>query len=219
MLIVRAILKIEADRHGHGGREGTETLRDESYVYDSRGRLVDYRCTGSARPVDPYGKIIKSQIFNFDALDNLAFVVTTFEGGTHSIFFEYKNAKDPCQLTGLTNKLDPELPDDPLYPTRIDFSYDADGNLLRDEVGRILAYDSLGRLISVSALPGESGNDYHYDPLDTLDGSSSGGSSEKRYYQNGELKNRLQGDDDLLTVVRAQGVVLAERQEGARPKF
>lgn len=197
--------------------QGAETLRKESYVYDSRGRLVDYGCTGSARPVDPYGKIIERQEFTFDAQDNMAFVVTTFEGGKHSIFFEYKNTEDPCQLTGLTNKLDPELPDDPLYPPRIDFCYDPDGNLLRDEVGRILAYDSLGRLISVSALSGESGNDYHYDSLDTLDGSSSDAGREQRFYQNGDLVNQLQGDD-RRTVVRAQGVVLAERQEGAGPK-
>ena len=132
------------------------------------------------------------------------------------ITFEYTNELDPCQLTGLTNELTPPLPGDPLYPPRIDFTYDADGNLLRDEVGRILAYDSLGRLISVSA-PGESGNDYHYDSLDTLDGSSSDAGREQRFYQNGDLVNQLQGDD-RRTVVRAQGVVLAERQEGAGPK-
>ena len=196
--------------------QGSEKLREEGYGYDERGRLVDYSCTGSQRPEDPYGKIIKGQLFGFDAQDNLSLVETSFDGGSHLITFEYTNELDPCQLTGLTNELTPPLPGDPLYPPRIDFTYDADGNLLRDEVGRILAYDSLGRLISVSA-PGESGNDYHYDSLDTLDGSSSGAGREQRFYQNGDLVNQLQGDD-RRTVVRAQGVVLAERQEGAGPK-
>uniref|UniRef100_UPI0010327C63 RHS repeat domain-containing protein n=1 Tax=Pseudomonas sp. Sample_22 TaxID=2448266 RepID=UPI0010327C63 len=197
--------------------QGTETLRDELYEYDPRGRLVNYICTGSQCPEDPYGKIIKGQIFGFDAQDNLDFVETTFEGGVHAITFEYANENDPCQLTGLTNDLDPARPDDPLYPPRIDFTYDADGNLLRDEVGRILAYDSLGRLISVSALSGETANDYHYDSLDTLNGRSSAGGNEQRFYKSGELVNQIQ-DSGSSTFMRGDGVVLAEHQEGAGPK-
>ncbi|MFW0757813.1 RHS repeat-associated core domain-containing protein, partial [Pseudomonas sp. H11T01] len=197
--------------------QGTESLRDETYVYDPRGRLVEYSCTGSQRPEDPYGKVIKGQLFGFDAQDNLDFVETTFEGGRHSIYYEYTNQNDPCQLMGLTNELSPARPGDPLYPPRIDFTYDADGNLLQDEVGRILAYDSLGRLISVSALSGETANDYHYDSLDTLNGRSTSGGNEQRFYQNGELANQIQGSNSS-TFVRADGVVLAEHQAGAGPK-
>jgi RHS repeat-associated protein len=193
-----------------------ETLRDESYSYDSRGRLVHYSCTGNQCPEDPYGKIIKSQDFGFDALDNLEFVETTFEGGRHTIYFEYTNEKDPCQLTGLTNELTPKdlQPD---YPARIDFTYDPDGNLLQDEAGRLLAYDSLGRLISVSALSGETPSDYHYDSLDTLSGRSTAGGNEQRFYQNGELAN-VTNFPHSTTFVRGDGVVLAEHQAGAGPK-
>ncbi|CAI8897195.1 RHS repeat domain-containing protein [Pseudomonas sp. IT-P218] len=197
--------------------QGSTTLRDETYAYDARGRLVDYSCTGSQRPEDPYGKVIKGQIFSFDAQDNLDFVETTFEGGRHAIYFEYSNPQDPCQLTGLSNVLTPPRPGDPLYPPRIDFNYDAEGNLLQDEVGRILAYDSLGRLISVSALAGGTESDYHYDSLDTLSGSSVGGSHEQRFYQNGELANQIEGANSS-TFVRAEGNVLAEHQAGAGPK-
>lgn len=197
--------------------QGAETLRDETYIYDPRGRLVDYSCTGSQRPEDPYGQVIKSQLFGFDAQDNLDFVETTFEGGRHSIFFEYTNEDDPCQLTGLTNELSPARPGDPLYPPRIDFTYDPDGNLLRDEVGRILSYDSLGRLISVSGLLDETANDYLYNSLDTLTASKSGGSQSQRYYQGDKLANQIQGTSSS-TFMQANEVALAELQAGAVPK-
>lgn len=185
--------------------------------YDERGRLIKYACTGSQRPVDPYGKVIDGQIFSFDAQDNLTFVETTFEGGYHLMFFEYLNEQDPCQLTGLTNEWSPELPEDPLYPPRIDFTYDADGNLLQDEVGRILDYDSLGRLISVSARPGETATDYHYDSLDTLKGLGTSDGNEQRYYKNGQLANQIH-DGNSSTFVHADKLVLAEHQAGAVPK-
>ncbi|MCL6703288.1 RHS repeat-associated core domain-containing protein [Pseudomonas sp. T1.Ur] len=190
--------------------QGTETLRDEGYAYDSRGRLVEYTCNGSQAPEDPYGKTIQGQLFSFDAQDNLDFVETTFEGGRNASYYEYTNAADPCQLTAITNT-------HPDYPQRLDFTYDADGNLLQDEAGRLLGYDSLGRLISVSALSGETANDYHYDSLDTLNGRSTSGGHEQRFYQNGELTNQIQGST-RSTFLRADGIVLAEHQAGAGPK-
>ncbi|WP_148057952.1 RHS repeat-associated core domain-containing protein [Pseudomonas frederiksbergensis] len=197
-------------------KQGSDVLRDETYAYDDRGRLVDYSCEGSQCPVDPYGKTIIGQMFGFDEKDNLTFLETTFDEGHHTIDFEYNN-DDPCQLSALVNTLRPERPDDPSYPPRIDFEYDANGNLLNDEAGRSLDYDSLSRLISVSALSGETANDYHYDSLDTLSGSQSDGSAEQRFYQNGELANSVRGAD-TSTFVRAEGIVLAEHQEGAGPK-
>lgn len=192
-------------------KQGTETLRKEDYKYDERGRLVEYSCTGSQPPEDPYGKTIRAQLFGFDAQDNLDFVETTFEGGRNSSYYEYTNEADPCQLTAITNTFQPD------YPARIEFTYDLDGNLLQDEAGRRLTYDSLDRLISVSALPGETANDYHYDPLDTLSGCSTSGNNEQRFYQNGELTNQIQGDNSS-TFVRADAIVLAEHQAGAIQK-
>ena len=123
-------------------KEGDEQLRDERYYYDVRSRLSEYECSGQS-PVDPYGKSIQRQIFNYDAADNITFVETIFEGGSNKSYYEYKNVSDPCQLTALTNSFHPD------YPARLVFSYDADGNLVRDEAGRTLGYDSLGRLSSV----------------------------------------------------------------------
>jgi YD repeat-containing protein len=41
-------------------REGQTLVRDETYEYDPRGRLILYKCEGSQPPVDPYGKRVKS---------------------------------------------------------------------------------------------------------------------------------------------------------------
>lgn len=124
--------------------DDSEVLRDEYYYYDSRSRLDEYKCSGSQVPVDPYGKLIQRQVFIFDAADNITYLETRFEGGENETFYEYGNVADPCQLTALTNSFQPD------YPARLEFSYDADGNLVRDEAGRTLTYDSLGRLSSVS---------------------------------------------------------------------
>lgn len=191
-----------------------ETLRDETYSYDERGRLVYYECRGSQPPQDPYGKMIKSQIFNFDAQDNLDFVETTFEGGRHSIFLEHLNEDDPCQLTGLRNELSPPQPDDPNYPPRNDFTYDDDGNMLNDLFGHFMQYDSLDRLVSVSA---PAGSDLRYNALDQLTEADNDGTREQRFYRGDELVNRRQGDA-TSTVLLAQGKVLAEHQAGVQPK-
>ena len=46
--------------------------------------------------------------------------------------------------------------------------YDPDGNLVRDEAGRTLGYDPLGRLVSVELPGGGEVGSYGYDPLDRL---------------------------------------------------
>lgn len=149
-------------------QQGAQIIRDETYGYDARGRLEIYDCAGEQPPVDPYGKPVRNQSFGFDEMDNITFVMTTFEEAVHAplrmadlrkavlggayvptedsnvAIYEYDNADDPCQLTGLTNSHAD-------YPSELKFSYDDDGNLLVDEAGRSLAYDSLGRLLSVSA--------------------------------------------------------------------
>nr|GFC49977.1 hypothetical protein [Tanacetum cinerariifolium] len=47
-----------------------QILRDEQYEYDLRARLRHYRCTGTECPLDPYGKTLKEQVFDFDARDH-----------------------------------------------------------------------------------------------------------------------------------------------------
>ncbi|CAI8881550.1 hypothetical protein EMIT0P4_320001 [Pseudomonas sp. IT-P4] len=196
--------------------EGSTPLRDETYEYDPRGRLVLYQCGGSQRPVDPYGKTIISQLFRFDAMDNLTRVTTTYQGpddtsSTNIAVYSYTGV-DPTQLSKVTNTAS-----DDGYPAVIELEYDEMGNLIRDEQGRVLEYDALSRLISVSALPGETSSGYRYDPLDTLSGVDNGNGEQQRFYQGGELTSLKQGGNST-SFMRGDGVVLAEHQAGAGPK-
>ncbi|POA82862.1 sugar-binding protein [Pseudomonas sp. FW305-E2] len=144
--------------------EGTPVLREESYVYDERGRLTDYECQGEDAyvPVDPYGNKIQLQRFDMDALDNITRVRTLFEEGMIDARYHFDNPWDPAQLTGITiNGLEDE-------PRIIELEYDADGNLILDEEGRQLEYDGLGRLQRVKLASGSGGATYGYDALDRL---------------------------------------------------
>lgn len=147
-------------------RQGTDILRDESYQYDGRGRLIRYDCAGSECPTDPYGNVITQQIFTFDAQDNIILVMTTGSKGVNRARYFFENPADPVQLSRITNTLTAEG-----YPAQIHLSYDENGNLTEDDAGRTLRYDSLNRLLSVS---GENGNGtYRYDPQDILASTSS----------------------------------------------
>jgi YD repeat-containing protein len=192
-------------------KQGEEVLRDETYGYDPRGRLTTYRCSGSQPPIDPYGNAILGQTFGFDPLDNLTRVLTTFPGGNNRADYFYENP-DKTQLTKVTNSNI-----EANYPAVITLIYDENGNLIQDEQSRILTYDALNRLLSVSALPGETPSRFNYDPLNTLTGAGTAGNEEQRFYQNGELANQIQGFNNS-TFMRGDGSVLAEHQAGAGPK-
>ncbi|WP_280342911.1 sugar-binding protein, partial [Pseudomonas sp. BN607] len=132
-------------------RESAGLLRRETYLYDLRGRMYKYNCEGSLCPEDPYGKVINEQVFRFDALDNIIRVNTAFAGGPNVARYFF-DEQDPAQLKSIENS-------HPDYPPLIELKYDPDGNLTLDDAGRTLAYDGLGRLISVE-LPAPIGEAY-----------------------------------------------------------
>ncbi|OPK11926.1 hypothetical protein BZ163_01285, partial [Pseudomonas sp. VI4.1] len=191
--------------------EGETVLRDETYDYDARGRLQLYICTGTQQPLDPYNKPIDMQIFIFDELDNLIQVQTTSPDGTNFAEYSYDNPLDPTQLSTVLNDHEDYL------PKEIKLVYNDDGDMVSDEAGRTLGYDDLGRLISVSGLPGETPSGYTYDPLDVLASQSSGTDQQRRFYRDGEIHTLQQGSNSS-TFMQADGRVLAEHQEGAGPK-
>ncbi|WP_218646543.1 RHS repeat domain-containing protein [Pseudomonas umsongensis] len=192
-------------------REGKNILRSETYDYDPRGRLEIYKCQGSQPPVDPYGKAIAIQWFRFDAHDNITQVITEATDGTsNDARYHFDKEKDPTQLLKVTNSAGEP------YPSEILLCYDRNGNLIRDEENRILEYDALNRLLSVSEKSGGGSSDFEYDALDKLSGLNGG--AEQRFYQKEDLATRIDGDL-RQSFVRADGNLLAEQQEGAGPKL
>ncbi|NVL38362.1 RHS repeat domain-containing protein [Pseudomonas syringae] len=157
--------------------EGAVIIRDERYGYDLCGRLTQYDCSGTQRPVDPYGNTITRQVFSFDGLNNLILVTTTFDGGSNRARYFYEGI-DPAQLTRVTNNHS-------AYPSVISLTYDPDGNLVSDEAGRTLSYDPLGRLLEVSMPAGDVR--YRYDPQDCLADET----GEQRFYRDGVLASQL----------------------------
>ncbi len=59
-------------------------LRVETFAYDLRVRLTRYARQGPQAPVDVQGKIITSQDYTYDYLDNIRRVVTRFAGGENT---------------------------------------------------------------------------------------------------------------------------------------
>ncbi|WP_264774157.1 RHS repeat-associated core domain-containing protein [Coxiella burnetii] len=140
-------------------QRGRTTLRKEMFAYDSRNRLIEYTCNGEARPQDPYGKAIHRQTFSYDALGNMTKTQTDFSGGRNTATYIY-SAIDPTQLLKVNN-------DHSDYPKEITLEYDKAGRMIRDEAGRTLRYDALGRLQQVNGA-GAKGGQYAYDALNTL---------------------------------------------------
>ncbi|MFJ4257012.1 RHS repeat domain-containing protein [Pseudomonas monteilii] len=146
--------------------EGETVLRKETYKYDKRGRLTTYNCEGDLCPVDPYGKTIISQTFRFDPVDNIIAVLTKFEGGQNVAEYKFDNPLDPAQLSRITNNFGAP------YPAEIKLEYDKNGNLTRDDAGRVLEYDALNRLIKVTD-PEKGVYEYGYDPRNVLSSTES----------------------------------------------
>ncbi len=123
-------------------KRGATVLRDETFGYDLRGRLVDYTCSGVHPPVDAAGKAILSQTYQFDELDNVRELKTVFTGGENTAIYEY-DYTDKTQLSRVRHS----HPDYAAHQAT--FTYDNDGNQLNDPRGRRMNYDDLGRLASV----------------------------------------------------------------------
>ena len=183
---------------------GETVLRDEHFTYDQRGRLSGYTCDGSQRPRDPYGKEIVSQHYVFDALDNIVSVRTEFPGGDNLATFTY-SAVDPSQLIEVRHSHTD-------YPALVTLEYDADGQMIKDDLARSLSYDPLGRLTRIATATGAVIRDYHYDARDRLvELSGPAGTLAQRFYHEGRVINEINGSD-LRTCWRQSGLLLGERR-------
>jgi len=169
-------------------------LRVEQYVYDERNRLVRYTASGESLPTDSYGHRMTAQTYRYDALNNLTSVKTTLaDRSTNMATYSYQNASDPTQLTTLTNTHDK-------YPKTINLSYDAEGRMTRDEAGRTLTYDVMGRLISVSDEKAPRTGTYSYDALNRLITRNAGNNDTRElYYRGAELVNEVNASANKAT--------------------
>ncbi|WP_447770947.1 RHS repeat domain-containing protein [Pseudomonas kilonensis] len=176
------------------------TLLKETFTYDPRGRLVKHECEGSTLPRDSEGREIRSQIFAFDALDNIKLTLTTFaDGKTERAMFAYTDENNPCQLQGITYT----PPRTTANPT---FAYNLNGCQLNDERDQRLSYDSQNRLLSVESAAGQVVSQYRYDGHDHLVTSKQGNESETlRFYQEEQLSNVDQDGRQTHLLYHAEG--------------
>ena len=175
------------NRHLQVG-EQTELL--ETFGYDQRGRMVEHICEGERQPKDRYGNAIYKQLFSFDALDNITAVYTTFADGSFDDAISSFALDDPCQLIRITHShLDYQ------HERDLEFEYDEDGNLVQDETGKTLHYDSQSRLVKVTGSDGKDVSQYRYDAHNALQGVKYGIENETlRFYQDDLLCRTEQGD-------------------------
>lgn len=193
--------------------EGDTLIRDESFYYDVRSRLQRHEIEGAELPMDPYGKTFTRQVFVADALDNITRCITEYEDGGRMTADYRFTGDDPCQLSSIIRVIQRSADGPADEPIEEVLEYDADGNLIRDEQGRTLVYDPLGRLTGVEALGSLAEATYRFDALDVLAERSSGGSTERRFYVDGALAARVQ-DNQRSAYLRGGGHLIAEHVEG-----
>jgi RHS repeat-associated protein len=187
-----------------------EVVRSENYAYDQRGRLKGYSCDGTLRPRDPYGKEIIQQTYQFDALDNIVSLKTEFPGASNTTTFIYSDV-DPAQLIAVRHSHAD-------YPPPVTLTYDANGQMIKDDQARELIYDSLGRLTRVATETGTICR-YQYDAQDRLVGlSQPDGALVRRFYRDGRVVNEV-SDADRRTCWRQTGMLLGEQQSAAGIKL
>ena len=151
-------------RYRMAGSNVLALLCEETYVYDDRNRLVIYTAAGEELPRDAYGNAMTGQTYRYDGFSNIIECETQLKDGSrnNTVYF-FNNPQDLCQLTSLTHSLSGK---NYRYPASITLEYDDAGRMIKDEAGRLLTYDAMGRLAKVTASSG-SGR-YGYDARNRL---------------------------------------------------
>ncbi|MCW8275003.1 RHS repeat-associated core domain-containing protein [Pseudomonas sp. PCH199] len=207
-LIINQTWRTDDRLHIRHRQTNNQSLLKEEFSYDSRNRLELYTCSGDELPVDRYGNRITQQLFTFDVMDNVNLCRTWFEDGTRdNARFTYA-AADPCQLQSVNH-------DHPsCFPQNITFNYDQNGNMINDEQGHRLRYDSQSRLSKVIDRTAKTVTAYRYDGHNHLFGVLRAGEAETlRFYQNDRLSNTVKGNTHRQYLYN-QDQPLAQQQSG-----
>jgi RHS repeat-associated protein len=198
------------DDHLHSREQhiGGQSSYKETFIYDQRGRLEEYTCTGDDLPKDAYGNRIKSQAFRFDPLDNITRCISEFADDPDVDVARFTYADDDtCQLTKMTHS-------HASYPQETEFSYDADGHLLNDQAGHKLSYNSQGRLLEVKSATDQPIIAYRYDGHDDLVAvQKATGSETQRFYQGYSLSHTVQ-ENTLIQCLFDQDRPIGQQQYG-----
>jgi YD repeat-containing protein len=169
-------------------------VRKEAFSYDVRNRLTRYECSGNEPAVDAYGQPIRSQTFTLDALSNITQCVTELAGGAiDTATYLFTNTQDPAQLSEVKHSLTA------IYPAHIVLEYDKNGRMTRDEAGRLLSYDSLGRLVRIADQSNHPLSTYHYDALNTLVMQSLTEDERQLFYTGTRLVNETSSKSQKIT--------------------
>ncbi|MEB0042287.1 MULTISPECIES: RHS repeat-associated core domain-containing protein [unclassified Pseudomonas] len=185
---------------------GQQLLREESYQYDTRSRLIEYTASGIDAPTDPYGNILQRQTFTLNALDGNEKVVTEYANGQlDEASFTY-SVSDPTQVTRVTHT-------HPSWPSSLELEYDAHGNLLKDGQGRDLVWDAQNRLISV--IDGSRACHYRYTPMGLIADRMLDGETQRHFYQGDRLVNTHDKDGWVTYVGNATAVFAHSRLSNA----
>ncbi|KPZ28395.1 YD repeat-containing protein [Pseudomonas coronafaciens pv. zizaniae] len=176
-------------------QEAGKSLLLEEFTYDNRGRLMLFSCSGATLPRNRQGRKIISQLFRFDTLDNIVASITHFiDNSKERADYQYNAPVDACQLMQISYSLTEGIHTIRDYIPKISFVYDDDGNMLNDEQGQQLIYDSQNRLMSVRNSSGLSVNRYDYDGHNHLTTVTQGSDAATlRFYEGDRLSNTVQG--------------------------
>ena len=155
-------------------RDG-KLCRGERFSYDMRGRVKNWTVEEATTEgqSDTSGKAVRSQDYQHDPLNNLTSCATTYTDGSKRQQTYSYSTDNPTQRTKSVTVETPAPGKDGKTgnPTRSEaaLNYDANGNLILDDQGRVLRYTLSGRLQSVTAKDGKTLiTRYEYDERDRL---------------------------------------------------
>ncbi|MEN5279494.1 RHS repeat domain-containing protein, partial [Brucella sp. TWI432] len=146
---------------------------------------------------------LTDQVFTYDAFSNITQAQNTYADGSTKQFTYGFSTTDNAQLLSV-HCSDSSVAD-------IALEYDNCGRMVKDEAGRQLSYDGLGRLIKVQDATNTL--TYAYDAFDKLSSQTlSDGKKTNFYYRDNALSYAIDTNNGTQTInrwVRANGEYLA----------
>uniref|UniRef100_UPI00261D9113 RHS repeat domain-containing protein n=1 Tax=Pseudomonas sp. TaxID=306 RepID=UPI00261D9113 len=151
-----------------------EICLSERFSYDVRERLQEWVVDDTTvdGPQDAGGKAIRSQTYEYDLLNNLIVCTTAYvDRSKQRQEYSYSTDNPTQRFKAVTISTPaPDSAGRTANPVRTEamLTYDANGNLTQDELGRRLSYTLTGRLAAVSGRDGRAITRYEYDEQDRL---------------------------------------------------